>query len=137
MMELYEKSIYDIQRYIQWPEINLEEEHLIPFSFFQNIDIQRSRQRFKQRKWYQKNIFKNLWLSFRWSILIITLSCINLWLAWKNSKSAIMPSMLRKIISSILEKKRSWLNMKLGANIFRRKGDKICTIIVKVICKIL
>jgi hypothetical protein len=27
MMELYEKSIYYIQRYIQWPEINFEDEH--------------------------------------------------------------------------------------------------------------
>jgi hypothetical protein len=25
MMDLYEKSIYDIQRYIQWPEINFED----------------------------------------------------------------------------------------------------------------
>ena len=38
MMELYEKSIYDIQRYIQWPEINLEDEHLVPFSFFQKLE---------------------------------------------------------------------------------------------------
>ena len=37
MMELYEKSIYDIQRYIQWPEINFEDEHPISFSFFQEI----------------------------------------------------------------------------------------------------
>ena len=38
MMELYEKSIYDIQRYIQWPEINFEEEHPVPFSFFQKLE---------------------------------------------------------------------------------------------------
>ena len=37
MMELYEKSIYDIQRYIQWPEINLEDEHLVSFAFFQEL----------------------------------------------------------------------------------------------------
>ena len=34
MMDLYEKSIYDIQRYIQWPKINLEDEHPIPYAFF-------------------------------------------------------------------------------------------------------
>ena len=34
MMDLYEKSIYDIQRYIQWPEINLEDEHPVPYAFF-------------------------------------------------------------------------------------------------------
>ena len=38
MMELYEKSIYDIQRYIQWPEINFEDEHPIYFSFFQELE---------------------------------------------------------------------------------------------------
>ena len=38
MMDLYEKSIYDIQRYIQWPEINFEDEHLVPFSFFQKLE---------------------------------------------------------------------------------------------------
>lgn len=35
MMDLYEKSIYDIQRYIQWHEINLEDEHPVTFAFFQ------------------------------------------------------------------------------------------------------
>ena len=38
MMELYEKSIYDIQRYIQWPKINLKDEHLVTFSFFQKLE---------------------------------------------------------------------------------------------------
>ena len=38
MMELYEKYIYDIQRYIQWSEINLKDEHPNPFSFFQKLE---------------------------------------------------------------------------------------------------
>ena len=38
MIDLYEKSIYEIQRYIQWPEINLEDEHPVPFSFFQKLE---------------------------------------------------------------------------------------------------
>lgn len=38
MIELYEKSRYDIQMYIQWPEINLEDEHLVPFFFFQKLE---------------------------------------------------------------------------------------------------
>ena len=37
MMDLYEKSIYDIQRYIQCHEINLEDEHLVPFAYFQKL----------------------------------------------------------------------------------------------------
>ena len=34
MMDLYEKSIYEIHRYIHWPRINLEDEHPLLFSFF-------------------------------------------------------------------------------------------------------
>ena len=34
MMDLYEKSIYDIQRYIQWPQINFEDEHPVPYALF-------------------------------------------------------------------------------------------------------
>ena len=37
MIELYEKLIYDIQRYIQWPKINFEDEHLVSFAFFQEL----------------------------------------------------------------------------------------------------
>jgi hypothetical protein len=38
MMELYEKSIYDVQRYIQWPEINFGDEHPVSFSFFPELE---------------------------------------------------------------------------------------------------
>lgn len=37
MMGLYEKYIYDIQRYIQCPKINLKDEHPVTFSFFQKL----------------------------------------------------------------------------------------------------
>ena len=37
MMDVYEKSIYDVQRYIQWPEINFRDEHSISFAFFQEL----------------------------------------------------------------------------------------------------
>ena len=37
-MDLHEKYIYDIQRYILWPEINLEDAHPIPFSFFKKLE---------------------------------------------------------------------------------------------------
>ena len=38
MMDLYEKPIYDIKRYIQCPKINLEDEHLVTFSFFEKLE---------------------------------------------------------------------------------------------------
>ena len=52
MMDLYEKCIYDIQRYIQWPKINLKDEHLVPFPSYRNLKIvmKRSRRRFKERR---------------------------------------------------------------------------------------
>ena len=34
MMDVYDKSIYDVQRYLQWPEINFQDEHPISFAFF-------------------------------------------------------------------------------------------------------
>ena len=37
-MDLYEKYIYDIQRYIQWPEINFEDEHPVPYALFQKLE---------------------------------------------------------------------------------------------------
>ena len=38
MTELYEKSIYDIERYIEWPELNFKDEHPVFFSFFQELE---------------------------------------------------------------------------------------------------
>ena len=38
MMDLYEKSTYDIQRYIQCPEINFTEDHLVPITLFEQIE---------------------------------------------------------------------------------------------------
>ena len=38
MLDLYEKYIYGIQRYIKWPKININDEHPIPFSFFQKLE---------------------------------------------------------------------------------------------------
>ena len=38
MMDLYEKNTYDIQRYIQWPEINFEENHPLPITVFEEIE---------------------------------------------------------------------------------------------------
>ena len=37
--------------------------------------MKRSRRRFERRKWYPKKIFKKFWLSHRWSIPIIGISC--------------------------------------------------------------
>ena len=34
MMDLYERYTYDIQRYIQWPEINFEDDHLVSYALF-------------------------------------------------------------------------------------------------------
>ena len=38
MMDLYERSTYDIQRYIQWPEINFKDEHPVPYALFKQLD---------------------------------------------------------------------------------------------------
>ena len=38
MIDVYEKLIYDVQIYIQWPEINFRDEHPVSFSFFQELE---------------------------------------------------------------------------------------------------
>ena len=37
IMDLYEKSTYDIQRYIQWPDINLKDEHPVASTLFDQL----------------------------------------------------------------------------------------------------
>ena len=37
-MDLYEKITYDIQRYIQWLEVNFKEDHPIPITVFEEIE---------------------------------------------------------------------------------------------------
>ena len=51
MMDLYEKTTYDIQRYIQWPEINFNED-LVPITVFEEIekDFERVKEEVKRRK---------------------------------------------------------------------------------------
>ena len=38
IMNVYDKSIQDIHNYLQWPKINFQYEHTIPFSFFQKLE---------------------------------------------------------------------------------------------------
>ena len=38
MMDLYEKYRYGIQRYIQWPKINFEDEHPVPYALFKQLE---------------------------------------------------------------------------------------------------
>ena len=38
MMDLYENITYDIQRYIQCPEINFKENHSVPITMFEEIE---------------------------------------------------------------------------------------------------
>ena len=37
MMDVYDKSIQDVQRHLQWLEINFRDEHPISFDFFHEI----------------------------------------------------------------------------------------------------
>ena len=37
MMDVYDKSVQEVQKYLQWPEINFKDEHLISFVFFQQL----------------------------------------------------------------------------------------------------
>ena len=62
MMELYDKSIYHIQRYIQWPKINFEDEHPISFSFFQELEAiyERIKEEFQEKEVISKEDIQEL-----------------------------------------------------------------------------
>ena len=38
MMNVYDKSVQDVQKYLQWPEINFRDKHPISFDFFEEIE---------------------------------------------------------------------------------------------------
>ena len=38
MMGVYDKSVYDVHKYIQWPEITFRDEQPISFAFFQELE---------------------------------------------------------------------------------------------------
>ena len=38
MMDVYDKSIYGVQRHLQWPEINFRDGHPVYFCFFQELE---------------------------------------------------------------------------------------------------
>ena len=38
MMDVYDKSVYDVQSYLQCPEINFKDENPNSFSFFQELE---------------------------------------------------------------------------------------------------
>ena len=37
LMDVYDRSFQDVQRYLQWPEINFRDEHPISFALYQEI----------------------------------------------------------------------------------------------------
>jgi hypothetical protein len=37
-MDVYDKSVYDVQRYLQWIKINFRDEHPNSFAFFQELE---------------------------------------------------------------------------------------------------
>ena len=49
MMDVYDKSVYDVRRYLQWPEINFRDEHPISLFSFKSsrISMKSPRRRFR------------------------------------------------------------------------------------------
>ena len=38
MMDVYDKLVYDVQRYLHCPKINFKDKHPISFAFFQELE---------------------------------------------------------------------------------------------------
>ena len=62
MMDLYEKYTYDIQRYIRWPDINLEDKHLVSFTLFDQLgsDYENFRAKVQAKEEFSQEDIKEL-----------------------------------------------------------------------------
>ena len=38
MIDVYDKLVQDVQKYLQWPKLNFQDEHPIYFYFFQDLE---------------------------------------------------------------------------------------------------
>ena len=63
MMDVYDKSVQDVQRYLQWIEINFRDENPISFYFFQELKdtYEVIKWKFSQRIAFLEKTFKNSW----------------------------------------------------------------------------
>ena len=104
MMDLYEKSIYDIQRYIKWHEINIEDEHPVYFSSFQEIkDIyERIKMEVQEKEVISKETIQEILIKSSMEYSRYTTFLHKFVINMEKFKECNLAPMLRKHISSIL-----------------------------------
>ena len=95
MMDVYDNSIYDVQRYLQWPEINFRDEHPISFAFFQELEdkYEMTKAEVRAKEVISKDDIQGFLVKPSKEFLIIQLLSTNLWSSWRNSRNAILLSM--------------------------------------------
>ena len=138
-MELYERSIYDIQRYIQWPEINFKDEHLVSFAFFQELKdrYERIKAEAQAKEVTSKEDIQELLIKSLMQYSHYTAFVHKFVIGMEKFKECNPALDVKKahIFNSweenILTQHASW------SKYFQKKGGWICTIIVKYFCKIL
>ena len=91
-MDVYDELVYDVQRYLQWPEINFRDEHPISFAFFQELEdkYEITKAKIHVKEVISKDDIQDSWSSRRRGFLITQLLYTNLWSTWRNSKNVIL-----------------------------------------------
>ena len=133
MMDWYEKYIYDIQRYIQWPEINFGDEHLVSFSFFQELEdsYERIKEEFQVKEVISKEDIQEFLVKSEMEYSHYTTFMhkfvINMekFKDYNLSLDVKKPHIFNSRKESILTQHDAW------SKYFQKKGGWICTIIVK------
>ena len=95
MMDVYDKSMYHVQIYLQWPEINFRDEHSISFAFFQELEdkYEMTKAEVQAKEVISKDDIQELLVKSSKEFSHYTTLSTNLWSTWRNSKNAILLSM--------------------------------------------
>ena len=139
MMELYEKSIYDVERYIHRPEINFRDEHPFSFSFFQELEdrYERIKVEVQAKEVISKEYIQELLIKMPMGYSHYTTFVHKFVMSMEKFKQCNLSLDVKKAHIFNSQEEKILTHHEAWSKYFQKKGGYNCTIIVKVICKIL
>ena len=138
MMDLYEKSIFHIQRYIRWPEINFEDEHLVPYALFKQLEdnYEKIKVEVRAKEIISKEDIQEILVKPSMEYSHYTTFVHKFVISMEEYMKCNIALDVKKATSSTPKKKRSYHNMKHGEKTSERKENKI-VYYCEIVCKIL
>ena len=134
MMDVYDKSVQEVQKYLQWPEINFRDEHPISFSFFQEIEgtYEVIKAEVQSKELISKEGIQEFLVNPSKEFSLYT-SFIHIFMVgMENYKECNLTLDIKKehIFNS---QERIILSMKHGSSIFRAKEDNFTILYIKIV----